>query len=123
MQTLSYGYKKPDSGDKGPVVFPAMESNIDQINAHNHNGTNSEKLTSAAVNQVTQTLLAAAWVLVGNGIYKQTVTTPPSIDYDVRTPQFKLSTGEVVYLGTVRLSSTSFEVYINDNTVNVVVQY
>ena len=56
MLTLSHGYEKPETGDKGSVFFPALEDNIQKLNDHNHNGLNSELLTAAASAAVTQTI-------------------------------------------------------------------
>jgi len=123
MITLAYGLKKPESGDKGPEVFPALEGNFDQLDDHDHNGTNSKQLTTTSFVQTVQTLSSVNWSLVSNGIYKQTATTPAGVSYDTKTPQFRLSTGELLYLDTVRLSATQFEVYINDNSVDVKVYY
>ena len=41
MIVLSNGYKLPETGDFGDVWFPALEDNIQRINTHNHDGTDS----------------------------------------------------------------------------------
>lgn len=123
MLTLSYGYKKPENTDRGPVVFPAMEQNIERLNDHNHDGTDSAPLDPRSLSAETVTLLAANWSLVGNGIYKQIVTMPALMDYDKVHTEFRLSDGSTFYPTTVRISASSFEVYINDNTQNVEIKY
>ena len=40
--TLSNGYIKPEDGDTGAVWFDALEDNIQRVNDHNHDGSNSE---------------------------------------------------------------------------------
>lgn len=124
MLTLSYGYKKPEASDKGPVVFPAMEDNIQRVNDHTHNGSNSSKLTTAAVEAVTQSLLLGSWVLVSDGIYKQTVTLPGGLDYTKISIQFLHGTsGDRLWLGVNKVSATQYDVFINDNSINVTAVY
>ena len=122
--TLSYGYKLPTTGDRGPVVFPDLEDNIQQLNDHNHNGTNSSLISSASITAVTQTLLAGAWVLVADGIYKQTVTLPGGLDYTKISIQFLHGTsGDRLWLGVNKVSATQYDVFINDNSINVTAVY
>ena len=45
--TLSYGFVRPATGDKGSVFFPALEDNITQLNSHDHDGTDSALMTAA----------------------------------------------------------------------------
>ena len=123
MLTLSYGYKKPQSNDKGPVVFPALEDNIDQLNSHNHNGTNSAPLAPSAILAVSQTILAANWVLVANGLYKQTVTASAGIDLDNTQIQFRLSDDSIFYPTVKPLSATQYEIFINDASEQVTAIY
>lgn len=47
--TLTYGLVKPVTGDTGAVWFPAMEANITQLDAHDHNGTNSPQLSNTGI--------------------------------------------------------------------------
>lgn len=49
MQTLTYGFKKPQVTDQGSIVFPALESNWQQVNDHNHDGVNSALLSPNSV--------------------------------------------------------------------------
>jgi hypothetical protein len=121
--TLSYGYIKNQTGDKGSVFFPDLEFNIQRVNDHNHNGANSSKLTNSAIDSATQTLLAAAWSFVVDE-YKQTVTVPSGVDLSKHCPRFKHSvTGELLFLSVVILTDTTYDVFINDNTVDLQVAY
>lgn len=110
MQTLSYGYKKPSNPDTGDQFFPAMEQNIQRMNDHNHDGSNSAPLTT-----VSQQILAAAWLAapVGGGVNRQLVTIPDPFDYDVCTILFKLSSGEYVYPSVERVSNKTYYIYTN----------
>jgi hypothetical protein len=124
MQTLSYGYKKPDKGDKGSVFFPALEDNITLVNNHSHNGTNSAKLDSNALSLTTQALASVNWVLVGGGTYRQAVVIPNGMLWDNKILLFRDSvTYEQLYLSTENISTTQYYVYINDNTKSLIVTY
>lgn len=125
MLTLTYGYKKPEAQDLGTVVFPAMEENLQRLNDHTHNGVNSAPLTAVSVVPTFQSVLSAAWVLVANGIYKQTVTMPTGLVFENTSKEYRilLGAGVIYYPTIVRLSTTSYEIYINDNTLAVTVAY
>lgn len=49
MTTLTYGLKRPATGDLGSVWFPAIEGNITQLDAHSHNGVDSPQLTNTGI--------------------------------------------------------------------------
>ena len=123
MLTLTYGFKKPQSQDKGPVVFPALEQNIQQLNDHTHNGTDSAPLAPASTLAVTQVLTPAGWVATAiPGLFSRVVTAPAGINLNNVQMSFRLSDGSV-FLPTVRvLSSTQYELFINEpaETVSVV---
>ncbi len=123
MLTLSYGIKKPQSGDKGPVVFPALEANFQQQNDHNHDGANSAPLSAKAIIVDTQTLLAAAWVSVGDGQYRQLVTMLAGYDFDKTSIGFRLPAGHYLYPTVERVGATQFYVYTNDNTTDYIAVY
>lgn len=115
MQTLTYGYKKPETNDKGPVVFPALETNIQQINDHNHDGANSKKLTAASIDSVPQTVLAANWVDLGGGNYHQQVNLLPGYDYDLVTLSFRDPlTGAYLYPSVLKVSASIMNIFTND---------
>lgn len=120
MQTLSYGYKKPQNTDTGDVIFEALEEDIQQLNDHTHDGSNSAPLSSQSAS-----LASANWAAapVGGGLYRQLVSMPASLTYDVAQIWFKLSSGEVVYPSVEKVSSTSYYVYTNDNTLTYVAYY
>lgn len=117
MLTLTYGYKKPQSSDKGPVVFPAMEGNIQQLNDHNHDGANSAKLNGKAIAAETQTIAAGSWVSIADGQYRQAVTCLAGYSFDTIYISFRLPTGDYVYPTIERIDAATFYVYTNDNTI------
>lgn len=122
--TLSYGYIKNQTGDKGSVFWPDLEFNIQRINDHSHNGVNSAKLSNDSIDPLTQTINAGAWTAVAGGTFKQTVTVPSGVDLNKHYPRFKHNTsGELLFLSVNILSDSQFEVFINDNTVALQVAY
>ena len=121
MLTLSKNYLKPQNGvDAGSVWFPAMETNIQLLNDHTHNGSDA-----AQIAVTTQSILAANWVAapIGGGLYKQTITMPSPFQYDSTDIFFRLSTGEIWVPTVTRAGANSYVIYINDNTLAVTAFY
>lgn len=123
MLTLSFGFKKPQTNDKGPVVFPAMEANIQQVNDHDHDGANSKQLSAIAVAGQAVSVLAANWVAVGDGQYRQQVTLPAGFDFDKVYISFRLASGDYVYPTILKVSATQYWVYTNDNSLTYTAVY
>lgn len=123
MITLSYGYQKPQTNDRGPQVFPALEANWQRVNDHTHNGVNSAKLTSSSFDVVTQTILAANWQLISGGHYKQTVTLPGTLEFDKLKVEVRTVAGAVVHPTIEKVSTTTFDVFFDDPTQNLVMVY
>lgn len=124
MLTLSYGYKQPETGDKGSIWFPALEFDINRLNLHSHNGLDSVKLSSSSVVATVQVVTAAGWVAQGGGTYKQTVTCPAGItvdDYEIAT--WDNVGGNKLYLTISKVTANTFDVSINDNTIDLRVKY
>jgi hypothetical protein len=125
-QTLSFGYIKNQTGDKGSVFWPDLEFNIQRVNDHTHNGVNSAKLGNASIDPSTQQVLPAAWVAVVDqtGTWKQTVTVPAGVDLNKHYPRFKdVASGNLVFLTVKILTDATYEVEINDNTIELQVAY
>lgn len=120
MTTLSMGYFKPGNSDTGDIFFPNMAANMQALNDHNHDGVTSQLLYSK-----TQSIVSASWSAapIGGGVYRQLITVPTGYSYDIASIWFKLSTGEIVYPSVERVSSTTFYVYVNDNTLNITAFY
>lgn len=114
------GYQLPANGDTGDVFFTGMATNITNLNGHTHDGVTSQFLSTA-----TQSILSASWAAapIGGGVYRQLLTVPTGMSFDVCNVWFKLSTGQVLYPSVERVSSTTFYVYVNDNTLNLTAYY
>jgi len=125
--TLTYGFIKPQSGDRGSSLWTALEDNIQQLNDHTHNGTNSAKLPAQSITGVTQTIASGSWVTYGGptGFYRQQVTVPAGFDFDVVSISFRESgsTGAAIYPTVERVSDTQYLVYTIDNTADMVAVY
>lgn len=124
MLTLSFGFKKPETGDLGTIVFPALEGNIQQLNDHSHDGIDSAKVLSSGVTPVQQSVAAGSWVATGIDLFKQTVTLPGTLSYDTTSFTVKLAgTGHVVHPTIEKVSASQYDIYTNDNSIGFEVSY
>lgn len=124
--TLSYGYIQNQTGDRGSVFWPDLEFNIDRINGHDHNGVNSAALSSSSISNVLQSVTAVGWAAVAGqtGTYKQTIMAPAGINLQRHHPRLvDPVTGNVLLLSTDILTTDTFDVYSNDNTLTLEVAY
>jgi len=124
--TLSYGYVKPVTGDRGSTAFfTPMENNIQRINDHTHNGTDSAPLPAQSIVGVPQNILAVNWVSYGGptGFYRQLVTLAPGFSYDTVQIQFRLSSGHYIYPTIEKVSATQYYIYTIDNTLDLIAVY
>lgn len=119
IATLSYGYKKPSDPTYGDLFWPALEDDIQLLNDHTHNGTNSARIASE-----TQNISSASWGSdLGGGSYRQLLTVPTGFTYANCRIEVRRSTGEVVYPTIERVSSSTFYLYTNNNSIDYVVSY
>lgn len=126
MNTLSHGYLQPENPDTGDVFWPALSADILLMNNHIHDGVLGTVLPT-----VTQTLSSASWGAPASGdpffnqvgTYVQTVTLPAQFSYDSVALGFRLSNGTVIVPTVIRVSSSQYKVYTNDNTQNFVAVY
>lgn len=119
ISTLGFGYLKPSNPTTGDLWFPAMETDIQLMNDHVHDGVTGA-ITPAALTNI----LAANWGAAdANGGYNQTITMPTGMSYDTTNIQFRYSTGEAVYPLVTRVSTSQYKVYTNDNTKAYIATY
>lgn len=136
MLTLSYGFQKPETGDRGSVWFPAMEDNITQLNSHTHNGVNSPQIAANAFVKPSSTITSAQWTNLGGGSYSKVVTVPVEISgaaspyNDILYYEMivKINTagstyGDRIYPTLERESSTTFTVIVNDPSLDLIIFY
>jgi len=119
MLTLSYGFKKPQSGDQGASLFTDIELNVQKTNDHTHDGTNSAKLPAQSITGVSQTIASGSWIANGaTGHYRQQVTVPAGFDFDTVGISFRTSAGIYIHPTVERVSATQYFVYTTDNTID-----
>lgn len=124
--TLTHGRVRPDDGDKSSEWFDYLKDNIDLDDAHTHNGTNSSKLNASASTAVTASILAASWTQPGGAgtLFQQDVTCPGVIQFDTHAITFRDSTTGAIYLLSVlKLTATTYRVFINDNSITLTALY
>ncbi len=127
--TLTYGYVKPATGDKGSTFWAQLEADIQQLNDHAHNGSNSAKLTAASAVATVQSISSASWVDQGDGVYRQLVTLPAALTNvsgtydDYAITMRNAANGRPLLLSLEKVSTTTYYVYINDNTLDLKALY
>ena len=124
MQTLSYGYKKPQVGDKGLPLFNALAEDIQRVNDHSHDGVNSPPLTAQSIQGIQATVLAANWVAYGPiGHYRQLITVVAGFNFNTMFISVRSVIGEYITPTVERFSATQFYIYTTDNSQDFVVTY
>jgi len=125
--TTTYGYKLPANGDRGSTFFPDLEHNISRVDGHTHDGSDSALIPAKNISKSTQDIASGSWVLVAGGHYRQLVTTPSGYTVDSSFMKFYFNggsfDGQQVFLKVEKASSTTYYVYINDNTQALKVVY
>ena len=137
MLLLSKGYYQPENADPsegavGAGWFNSLAANMARLNDHNHDGVNSQALSTAAITRFTSTILPADWVSDGGGNYHFDVTVPAGIsgavaplnDINYYAMSFiNATTGERLLPGMTRLTSTTYRVEQNDPTMTMTILY
>jgi len=113
MLTLSYGYKKPQAGDRGSLWFPALEDDIQQMNDHSHDGVTSAFISGSNVSSANVAVPAGSWgAEIKPGVYRQLIAMPSGFSFDNCISQVKNDTsGHPVNLTIERVSAASFYIY------------
>lgn len=108
---LSNGYKLPETGDFGNIWFTALEDNITRVNSHNHDGVNSEKISSVNITATTATIASGSFAASGNR-FVASATVPSGQTIDTTQISFRdPTTKESIYLEIEKTSSTQYNVY------------
>ncbi len=123
MTTLTYGLKRPQTGDQGAALFQALEDNITRIDAHDHDGSDSPLLTTASLLSITQAIPSGSWVATTQGNYRQLVTLPGALDFDTIVISMRNSSSYVVYATIEKVSDSTYYVYTNDNLTSFTAVY
>lgn len=128
MQTLTYGFKLPETGDLGNVFFPALEDNITQLNSHDHDGSDSAAISVANLTKSSASILAASWAATSGGTYRQEITLPSGFTYANTMFKFKINggthDGDTIYPSVeVGTAANKYYIYINDSTIAITALY
>jgi len=114
METLNYGYKKPENNDLGAAFWNALSSNIERLANHSHDGVNSATIDISETG-VVEELDNTDWTVDGNWKWKL-VTFPSGYTYGVADVKFFLGSGtyngERFFPKVAKMSSTSMKVYM-----------
>lgn len=115
MLTLSYGFLKPQTNDRGSIFWPALEFNIQQLNDHVHDGVDSAKLTSASSVAIIAPVPSGSWgSILADGSYRQNIALPASMSFDDVQVNIRTSAGKNCAANVEKISGTHFYVYCND---------
>jgi len=126
MQTLSYGYKLPESGDKGSTLWSALEDNITRLNGHTHNGTDSPLLPVQSFILTKQSIDHANWASYSGaptGHVRQLVTMPAGFTFDDFCIDVRDTSGKKCYPTIEKNDNTSYYIYSIDSTLDLVAVY
>src|SRR5258708_1404035 len=97
---------------------------ITRLDAHNHDGVNSAFLSAGNFVASSIVALHASWAVSG-ALYKQTLTTPVAVtEINNSSVSFLINNAgptqyQKLYLQYQRKTATTFDLYINDNTIDV----
>lgn len=124
MQTLFYGYKKPEDGDRGSVFWDALSENVQKTNDHTHNGSNSAKIAAYNTERTQVTVSTGSFSVQGDGWYRSLVTITNWV-YHTAGIKFLMSGGDFAnqqfFPKYERVSASSFYLYMPINTQEVTV--
>ncbi len=124
MLTLTYGYKKPEDTDWGSIFWDALAYDIQRLNDHSHDGSNSASISAGSFLVSTQAISAANWIATSGGQYRQLLTMPGLFTYDTRNISFRIATtGEILHIETLKAAANTYYVYTNDNTLDAIAIY
>lgn len=117
--TLTYGRKVPVDGERG--FWDSLEDNIIRDDGHDHDGSNSKLINTADLDKDIANIAAVDWVATSGGTYKQTVTVPTGHTVDKMLTKWFVDgggeNGHQIYPSIQKVSATTYDIFINDNTV------
>lgn len=97
MITSTYGVQIPESGDKGQIVFEALETNIELFRDHTHNGVNTAKVSSNDLSKGSRLVPSTdvGWEYRSDGTgFEITVTCPGNYTLANCTLSFRVTLGD-----------------------------
>ncbi len=126
MITTTYGYKLPEVGDKGSIVFNAINGNTELLRDHTHDGTDAAMILSTDIDKEALTLVSGDWIASTTG-FSQSVTCPGLVTLDKVGLRFRVTSGahigKFINPTIVYSSLTQFTVIVNDSSLNLQVLF
>lgn len=119
---LSNGYQNPSDTDNQQTWTEVIENNFSRLATHDHDGSDSTALAVTSITPTTQTIAASGWSSQGNGLYRQQVTLPGTIQFDNINPLFKID-DDIIYPTVEKTGTQTYYIYINDSSKDVVAVY
>lgn len=127
-ETFTNGaYERPVSGDQGNEdIFAILEAFMDRMAPHTHDGSDSSEINLNVSKEIQILTIGTnlTWLDELNGNYKAVLPVPPPATFDDNQKFFYISrdsgaTYERFYPSLNRLTATTYEVFSNDNTVDL----
>ncbi len=125
MNTLTYGRKRPDNGDKGSAFWDALRANITLDDAHTHDGLDSPLIPASNLTKGSVAVTNSGWSADGT-LYRKLVTCPGDFTFAGSVVRYFLNGGDdggnEFYPKTLKASGTTFYLYmpVNDQAVDIV---
>lgn len=125
MRTLANGIKVPEDKDAGNVWSDGIEFDMEQLDALIAR-VGALKITD--ISRSTSNLDPANWLVDADGKgYKQSVSLPDGLGLDKVGLRFRIKSGPRIHTPInptiIPLSLTSFEVIVNDSTLDLEILY
>lgn len=112
METLTYGRKKPEDGDKGSQFWDALADNVTLDDGHDHDGSDSAQISSKNLTRGSVAVTSSGWSADGTR-FRKTVTVPSGWSLATSAPIFLLnSSGNRIYPHYEKITTTSFYLYM-----------
>ena len=115
MQTLTYGLKNPENGDRGSVWFTALNDDIVQLDAHTHDGVSSALIPAKNISK--GSVVTSTWTSNGTGSFRQDLTVPTGYNMDDYSMTVRITGSDIIMATIERLTSTTFRIYTLDNAL------
>lgn len=114
---LSNGYKKPNSGENGTIFCPVLEDDWERVSTHDHDGSNSEQISTKNLSKGSATAVSGSWAADGS-LYKQTVALPSGYSYDTTSIEIRdNSNGDICYPKIEKVDASNLRIWTNDDSL------
>lgn len=125
MRTLANGILVPEDDDAGNVWSDAIEFDLEEVDSLI---TRVNDLTIADISRQTTDIDKANWAVDADGRgYKQIVSMPVGLTLEIVKPTFRVTSGpklnRYINPSIQPLSATSFEIIVNNNTLDLQILY